>query len=72
VLISNGRLDPLVPAAETDRLADLLRSAGADVTVNWHQAGHQLLPDDITGTRAWLAALASGKSRVSAPAADAS
>ncbi len=29
VLISNGRVDPLVPVAETDRLAALLRSAGA-------------------------------------------
>jgi predicted esterase len=54
VLISNGRVDPLVPVAETDRLAALLRSAGADVTVTWHQAGHQLVHDDLTQARAWL------------------
>jgi phospholipase/carboxylesterase len=54
VLISNGRVDPLVPAAETERLAALLRSTGADVTVNWHQAGHQLVHDDIANARQWL------------------
>jgi phospholipase/carboxylesterase len=54
VLIANGRVDPLVPVAETDRLAALLRSAGADVTLQWHQAGHQLVHDDIEQARAWL------------------
>ena len=51
MLISNGRVDPLVPVAETDRLAALLRSAGADVTLQWHQAGHQLVHDDIAQRR---------------------
>ena len=54
VLISNGRVDPLVPADETERLAALLRSAGAGVTVHWHQAGHQLVRADITQTGEWL------------------
>ena len=54
VLIANGRVDPLVPVAETDRLAALLRSAGAEVTLQWHQAGHQLVHDDIEQARAWL------------------
>jgi predicted esterase len=54
VLISNGRVDPLVASAETDRLAELLRSSGAEVTVQWHQAGHQLVHDDITKAREWL------------------
>jgi predicted esterase len=56
VLISNGRVDPLVPTQETDRLAALLRSSGADVTVHWHQAGHQLVHDDVTQAGEWLAA----------------
>jgi predicted esterase len=57
VLISNGRVDPLVATRETDRLADLLRSSGADVTVQWHQAGHQLVHDDITQAQKWLSAV---------------
>jgi phospholipase/carboxylesterase len=54
VLISNGRVDPLVPAAETERLAELLRAADASVTVIWQQAGHQLVHDDIVKAREWL------------------
>ena len=42
VLISNGRMDPLVSAEETEHLAALLRSAGAEVTVAWQTAGHEL------------------------------
>src|SRR3989442_9754002 len=41
VLLSNGRLDPLVSAEETERLAALLREAGGAVTVAWQQAGHE-------------------------------
>jgi predicted esterase len=57
VLISNGRVDSLVPVAETDRLAELLRSGGADVTVKWQQAGHELVHTDLTQSRAWLGEL---------------
>ena len=55
VLISNGRVDPLVSAEETGHLAALLRSAGAHVTVAWQAAGHELTESDITSAREWLA-----------------
>ena len=55
VLISNGRVDPLVSAEETEHLAALLRSAGAGVTVAWQAAGHELTGSDITTAREWLA-----------------
>ena len=55
VLISNGRMDPLVSVEETEHLAALLRSAGADVTVSWQRAGHELTDSDITNAREWLA-----------------
>ena len=54
VLVSNGRLDPLVSAEETEHLAALLRSAGAEVTVAWQAAGHELTESDITTAREWL------------------
>jgi len=57
VLLSNGASDPLIPAAETERLAGLLRSAGADVTVEVQPAGHHLTPRDVTQARLWLASL---------------
>ncbi len=57
VLISNGRMDPLVDPAETGRLAALLRTSGGDVTLAWQDAGHQLTPGDLTQARGWMASL---------------
>jgi predicted esterase len=55
VLVSNGRSDPLVSQEETERLAVLLRSAGADVTVSWQNSGHELSDRDVITAREWLA-----------------
>jgi predicted esterase len=55
VLISNGKMDPLVSAEETERLAALLRSAGAEVTVSWQNAAHELTERDVITGREWLA-----------------
>jgi len=54
VLISNGNIDPIVPAEETERLARLLQQAGADVEVHWQPAGHQLMPADFAVAKTWL------------------
>jgi predicted esterase len=54
VLVSNGRTDPLVAPAETERLTELLRTAGADVTLAWQPAGHQLTEADVAQARDWL------------------
>jgi len=48
-------MDPLVSVEETERLAALLRSAGADVTVSWQNAGHELTDRDVITAREWLA-----------------
>ena len=54
VLLSNGRTDPLVSQGETERLAALLRSAGAQVTLQWQPAGHELTSRDVDMARMWL------------------
>jgi predicted esterase len=54
VLISNGRIDPIVSAEETDRLARLLQQHGAEVEVHWQPAGHQLMPSDFAVAKTWL------------------
>jgi predicted esterase len=54
VLILNGQRDPLVPVKETQRLASLLRTAGADVSVMMQPAGHQLTQEDIAEAKDWL------------------
>jgi predicted esterase len=48
-------MDPLVSAEETERLAALLRSAGAGVTVAWQNSGHELTDRDVITARDWLA-----------------
>lgn len=57
VLISNGRQDPLIAPAETERLASLLKRAGADVTLEWQPGGHNLTQPDVTRARDWLSGL---------------
>lgn len=54
VLISNGRADPIVAQAETERLSALLRRAGAQVTLAWQNAGHHLVREDVDRARVWL------------------
>lgn len=54
VLISEGKHDPIVSAAEAGRLAGLLRGAGAEVTIRFFEAGHELTPDDVDLAREFL------------------
>ena len=57
VWIGAGDQDPIVSASETKRLAELLRSAGADVTIRFAKAGHSLTNDDLEAARDWLGEL---------------
>jgi phospholipase/carboxylesterase len=49
-----GDQDPIIPSSETQRLVDLLRQAGADVTVRFFNAGHGLTNSDIEKAGQWL------------------
>jgi predicted esterase len=57
VWIGGGKFDPIVPASETKQLVELLRDAGADVTLRYFPAGHELTPVDVEGAREWLMTL---------------
>ncbi|MBX3567012.1 MAG: alpha/beta hydrolase [Rhizobiaceae bacterium] len=54
VLITAGRRDPICPPALTDRLADGLRAAGAEVMLEWHDGGHEARPSEIEAIRMFL------------------
>jgi predicted esterase len=56
VFIGAGRADPLVPAAQAQRLADVLGAAGAEVTVHWTPGGHGITPDEVEAAQRWMAA----------------
>jgi predicted esterase len=53
VFMSNGRTDSLIQAAEAERLASLLRQAGADLTLEWQPGGHQLTRQDLAQAQQW-------------------
>jgi phospholipase/carboxylesterase len=55
VLISSGRMDPIVPTDNAERLVELFRSSGADVTLNWQPGGHRLAPSEVREAAEWLA-----------------
>ena len=57
VLLSAGRVDSMIPPSGTERLAAILRAAGADVTLVWQLAGHTLEQPDVDAAREWLAPL---------------
>ena len=54
VWIGAGNQDPIIPTSETQRLVELLRAAGADVTIRFFDAGHNLTNDEIEIARDWL------------------
>ena len=54
VYLAAGRSDPIVPAENTERLAGLLREAGADVTLDWQPGGHGIGRPEVDASRSWL------------------
>jgi len=54
VWIGAGDNDPIIPTSESQRLAELLRRAGADVTIRFFNSGHNLTNDEIETGRDWL------------------
>jgi len=55
ILMSNGRSDPLIPAAQAEVLADLFRRCRADVTLEWQPGGHNLTKRDVELASRFLA-----------------
>lgn len=57
VFIGAGRADPLVPAAQTEQLADLLARAGASLHLFWHNGGHTVSGEEVKAMKSWLQTL---------------
>jgi len=55
IFIGAGRTDPIAPAAQAERLATLLRDAGADVTLHWEPGGHTLTRAELAAAHEWIA-----------------
>jgi phospholipase/carboxylesterase len=57
IWIGSGAHDPIVPASNTKELVQLLRRAGADVTIRFFEGGHGLTKDDVDLAREWYGKL---------------
>jgi predicted esterase len=54
VYLAAGRSDQMVPPESTERLAELLKAAGAEVTLDWQPGGHGIGRTEIEAARTWL------------------
>ena len=55
ILILSGTADPIVPPENTQKLYNILQSAGADVQLHWESTGHGLTKGDLTTAQTWFA-----------------
>ncbi|TPK85277.1 alpha/beta hydrolase [Mesorhizobium sp. B2-4-17] len=60
ILLTAGKRDPICPPNLTARLEAYLRADGADVTVEWHEGGHEVRPNEIEAARRLFAGIAQG------------
>lgn len=54
VRIGSGRHDPIVPVANAERLAAMLRAGGAAVELDWREAGHELALQEVEDAARWM------------------
>jgi phospholipase/carboxylesterase len=60
VFIGAGRTDGIATPDHAERLAALLRRAGAEVTLHWHPAGHTISQSEMEAAREWITARLGG------------
>jgi glyoxalase family protein len=65
VFIGAGRADPMVPRGQVERLVEILREAGAEVTLHWEPGGHEISPSVVSAAQEWLAQHAAAGSTAS-------
>jgi phospholipase/carboxylesterase len=54
IFMSSGLYDPIVSRQQADRLFDLFKKVGANISVSWQESGHELTMDEIRKAREWL------------------
>lgn len=55
IFLASGRSDPIIPPANSERLGKMLQESGAEITVHWSLAGHQLTSAELDLATKWLA-----------------
>jgi phospholipase/carboxylesterase len=57
IFLASGRLDPLIPMENPERLARMFLESGADVTHEWVSASHGLVDGDLRSAGIWFGRL---------------
>ena len=57
IFMAAGRMDRMIPQDNTQRLADILTEAGADVDLRWRNVGHPLTYEEVGEAKEWLAGI---------------
>ncbi len=55
LLITAGRRDPIAPVHSAELLVRYLKEQGANVTLFWHEGGHEIRREELLAVRDWLA-----------------
>lgn len=56
VLITAGRRDPIAPVHSAELLVAYFKEQGAEITVFWHEGGHEIRREELLAVRDWLQA----------------
>jgi len=54
IFMAAGRMDRMIPPDNTQRLADILAEAGAEVDLRWRNVGHALTYEEVGEAKEWL------------------
>jgi predicted esterase/catechol 2,3-dioxygenase-like lactoylglutathione lyase family enzyme len=55
VFVGAGREDAIAPPEQVERLVEVLRRAGADVTLHWTPGGHGITKSEVDAAQQWIA-----------------
>lgn len=55
VIITAGRRDPIAPAHSAELLAAWFKEQGVEVTLFWHEGGHEIRREELLAVREFLA-----------------
>ena len=61
VFIGAGEMDQIVPKENTERLAELLKESGAEVSLRWQPGGHGLEMREVREAKKWLGQVLEGQ-----------
>jgi phospholipase/carboxylesterase len=54
IFMSSGLHDPIVSKQDAERLFNLFKKTGANVSLHWQNSGHELVMEDINKAKEWL------------------